>query len=126
MQNTKSNLSSLFSWLHDEGYISANPVSKGRIKLDEIENIHLTPEEEVQVRDVPKSLKEAAIVDFLLSTGVRVGELATMNISDVDFAKGTVTFRGEKGSCWIILTSGQIQIRRCLSQIGATTAFLSG
>lgn len=99
VQNTKSNLSSLFGWLHDEGYISANPVSRGRIKLDELENIHLTPEEEVQVRDVPKNLKEAAIVDFLLSTGVRVGELASMNISDVDFAKGTVTFRGEKGSC---------------------------
>lgn len=46
-----------------------------------------------------KNLKEAAIVDFLLSTGVRVGELASMNISDVDFAKGTVTFRGEKGNC---------------------------
>ena len=38
-------------------------------------------------------------MDFLLSTGVRVGELAAMNISDVDFAKGTVTFRGEKGNC---------------------------
>lgn len=53
----------------------------------------------MQVRDVPKNLKEAAIVDFLLSTGVRVGELAAMNISNVDFAKSTVTFRGEKGSC---------------------------
>ena len=73
VQNTKSNLSSLFGWLHDEGYISANPVSRGRIKLDELENIHLTPEEEVQVRDVPKNLKEATIVDFLLSTGVRAG-----------------------------------------------------
>lgn len=97
--NTKRNLSSLFSWLHSEGYITTNPVQKGGLRIDEIANIHLTADEEVAVRDVPKTLKEAAIVDFLLSTGVRVGELAAMDIKDVDFARSTVTFRGEKGNC---------------------------
>lgn len=97
--NTKRNLSSLFSWLHSEGYISVNPVQKGGMRVDEIENIHLTPEEEVMVRDVQKTVKEEAIIDFLLSTGVRVGEIAAMNVNDVDFVRGTVTFRGEKGNC---------------------------
>ncbi len=96
--NTKRNLSSFFTFLHSSGYIAINPVEEGGMYVDEIENIHLTPEEEVLVRDVPKTLKEAAIVDFLLSTGVRVGELAAMNINDVDFARGTVTFQGEKGN----------------------------
>ena len=98
LQNSKRNLSSFFGWLHAEGYISINPVSKGGMRIEEIENIHLTPEEEVKVRDVKKTIKEQAIIDFLLSTGVRVGELLAMDISDVDFSQGTVTFRGEKGS----------------------------
>lgn len=96
--NTKRNLSSLFTWLHQEGYIAINPVGKGGIKVDEIENIHLTPEEEVLVRDVPKTVKEAAVIDFLLSTGVRVGELREMNRTDIDWGNNTVTFQGEKGS----------------------------
>lgn len=98
LQNTKSNLSSFFGWLHREGYISSNPVPDGAIKVPELENIHLTPDEEVKVRDVPKTLKEAAVVDFLLSTGVRIGELEAMNIQDIDFGAGTCTFQGEKGS----------------------------
>lgn len=97
--NTKRNLSSFFGWLHEEGYISTNPVKKGGMRIDEVCQIRLTPEEEVRVRDVEKSVKEQAIVDFLFSTGVRVGELAAMNISDVDFARRSVTFRGEKGNC---------------------------
>lgn len=97
--NTKRNLSSLFSWMHSEGYISTNPVQKGGMRIEEIANVHLTAEEEVAVRDVHKAVKEEAIIDFLLSTGVRVGELESMDIKDVDFARSTVTFRGEKGEC---------------------------
>lgn len=96
--NTKRNLSSFFSWLHNEGYITQNPITKGGIRVDEIENIHLTLEEEVKVRDVQKSIRDQALIDFLFSTGVRVGELVSLNISDIDFSTSTVTFRGEKGN----------------------------
>ena len=48
------------------------------------------------VRDAEKNVVEEAIVNFLFSTGVRVGELIAMDISNVDFVTGTVTFRGEK------------------------------
>lgn len=95
--NTKRNLSSFFTFLHDEGYITMHPVKtiKGMKPLD-TENIHLTLEEEVAVRDVEKTIRDEALTDFLFSTGVRVGEAAAMNISDVNFTAGTVTFRGEK------------------------------
>ena len=95
--NIKHNLSAFFGFLHDEGFITKNPAKglKG-IKNIETENVHLTLDEEVAVRDVDKNIVEEAIVDFLFSTGVRVGELIAMDISNVDFATGTVTFRGEK------------------------------
>lgn len=95
--NAKRYLSSFFSWAHDEGYIQCNPVRsiKG-IKPVEVANKHLSPEEEVSVRDVQKCKRDMAIIDFLLSTGVRVGEIATMNRSNVNLIDGSVTFIGEK------------------------------
>ncbi len=96
LANIKSNLSSFFTFLHDEGYIPVNPIKTIRIHRVDVENIHLTVDEEVAVRDVKKSLRDEALVDFLFSTGIRVGELAAMDISNVDFAASTVTFRGEK------------------------------
>lgn len=98
LRNSKLNLSTFFGWLHAEGYITANPVPRGGMRVPEIENIHLTAEEEVLVRDACTTAKEAAMIDFLLSTGVRVGELEAMDISNIDFHRGTVTFQGEKGS----------------------------
>lgn len=96
LASIKTNLSSFFTFLHDEGYIPTNPIKPIKIKRVDVENIHLTVDEEVAVRDVRKSLRDEAMIDFLFSTGVRVGELAAMDISNVDFVAGTVTFRGEK------------------------------
>ncbi|MCI5872135.1 MAG: tyrosine-type recombinase/integrase [Clostridiales bacterium] len=95
--NAKRFLSSFFSWAHDEGYIRSNPVKtiKG-IKPVEVANKHLSLEEEVAVRDVEKSKRDTAIIDFMLSTGVRVGEIEAMNRSNVNLIDGSVTFIGEK------------------------------
>ena len=95
--NAKKFLSAFFSWASDEGYIDKNPVKpiKG-IRQHDVENKYLTIEEEVAVRDVQKSIRDRAIIDFMLSTGVRVGELEAMNRTNVNFADSSVTFVGEK------------------------------
>lgn len=95
--NAKRFLGAFFSWAHDEGYIQSNPVRsiKG-IKPVEVANKHLSLEEEVAVRDVQAGKRDRAIIDFLLSTGVRVGEMAAMNRSNVNLLDGSVTFIGEK------------------------------
>lgn len=95
--NAKRFIGSFFSWAHDEGYVSSNPVKtiKG-IKPVEVANKHLSLEEEVAVRDVQTSKRDRAIIDFLLSTGVRVGEIAAMNRSNINLMNGAVTFIGEK------------------------------
>lgn len=66
--NEKRNLSSFFTWLH----------------------------EEIAIRDTVCNLRDKALIAFLLSTGVRVGELAALDRSDVDLESNSVTFRGEK------------------------------
>lgn len=97
LNNEKRNLSSLFTWLHDEGMIEKNPVKpiKG-IRGEDVEMKYFSVEEEIAIRDVPCSLRDRAVIAFLFSTGVRVGELAQMDRINVDIIKGSVVFRGEK------------------------------
>lgn len=95
--NEKRNLSSFFTWLHDEGLIAQNPVKpiKG-IRGEDVEFKVFSVEEEVAIRDVQASPRDKAIIAFLLSAGVRVGEIAKMERNNVNLTDGTVTFRGEK------------------------------
>lgn len=97
LNNEKRNLSSLFTWLHDEGMIEKNPVKpiKG-IRGEDVELKYFSVEEEIAIRDTPCSLRDRAIIAFLFSTGVRVGELSQMDRINVDMMKGSVAFRGEK------------------------------
>ncbi len=39
------------------------------------------------LRDNCNNLRGSAMIDFLLSTGIRVGELDRLNISDIDFSE---------------------------------------
>ena len=99
--NNKRNLQSFYNWLTDDGYVTTNPVRCIKtMKEIQPENIHMTDEEEMMVRDYicreSVCLKHRAIISFLLSTGIRVGEIEAMNRSDVNFMDGSVTFRGEK------------------------------
>lgn len=95
--NERRNLSSLFGWLHDEGYIPKNPLKNIKLKGKDVEIIYFTVQEEIAIREVACSLRDKAMIAFLFSTGVRVGELATMDRSHVDMISGSVTFEGEKG-----------------------------
>ena len=95
--NEKRNLSSFFTWLHDEGYILQNPVKPIKsIKGEDVEILYFSIEEEIAIRDVQCNERDKALIAFLFSTGVRVGEVCEMNISNVNLLNGEVTFRGEK------------------------------
>ena len=95
--NEKRHLSSIFTWLHDEGLIEKNPVKPIKsLRGEDTEILYFSMEEEIAIRDVQGSLRDRALIAFLLSTGVRVGEAVSMNRVNVDMIQGSVTFRGEK------------------------------
>lgn len=96
VNNERRNLSSLFAWLHDEGYIEKNPTKGIKLREEDVELIYFTPQEEIAIRDTHCSIRDKAMIAFLFSTGVRVGELSAMNRADIDFNNNSVTFRGEK------------------------------
>ena len=92
----KRNLSSFFGWLHDEGYIDRNPIKGIKVRGEDVDMIYFTAQEEIAIRDTVCNLRDKAMIAFLFSTGVRVGELAALDRSDVDLDANSVTFRGEK------------------------------
>lgn len=74
----------------------------GTVKIElepgqDVEVIFFSVDEEIAIREVPCCLRDKAMIAFLFSTGVRVGELAAMDRSNVDLMNASVTFRGEKG-----------------------------
>ena len=95
--NERRNLSSFFGWLHDEGHIPRNPVKTIKVRGQDVEVIFFSVDEEIAIREVQCCVRDKAMIAFLFSTGVRVGELAAMDRSNVDMMNASVTFRGEKG-----------------------------
>lgn len=99
IDNIRRIFSSFFSWLEDEDYIVKSPVRrihkvKSTVCIKEIysdESLELMRDNCVTIRDL-------ALVDFLASTGMRVGELVLLNREDVDFQEREciVLGKGEK------------------------------
>ena len=50
LSNEKRNLSSFFSWLHDEGYIPKNPVKNIKLRGKDVEILYFSLDEEIAIR----------------------------------------------------------------------------
>ena len=99
IDNIRRIMSSFFSWLEDEDYIVKSPVRRiRRVKTATTAKEVLSDEDLEILRDNCPSLRDLAIVDMLASTGMRVGELVGLNISDVNLQERecVVTGKGNK------------------------------
>ena len=97
LQTHISVLRAFFSWLLMEERIKKNPMLKIRsLKLDK-KNARqaLSVEELERLRDACKGYREKALVEFLVSTGCRMSEVAQLNVADLDFNNRSVTVTGK-------------------------------
>lgn len=86
IDNIRRNLSSFFSWLEEEDYILKSPMRRiHKIKTKQQVKEIISDEMIEKMRDNCKTKRDLAIIDLLYSTGIRVGELVRLNISDIDF-----------------------------------------
>lgn len=85
IDNIRRIMSSFFSWLEDEDYIVKSPVRRiRRIKMAQVAKETLTDEELETLRDICENKRDLAVIDLLASTGMRIGELVRLDITDVD------------------------------------------
>lgn len=85
-------------WLFENEYITKNPFSKVHfVDRTEKPTSTLTVEEIVRMEDACKNNKlDLALIDFLVSTGLRVGEVRLLKRNDIDFNAGTVAVYAPK------------------------------
>lgn len=86
MDNIRRVFSSFFAWLEDEDYILKSPVRRiHRVKTAVVVKETLSDESIEKLRDNCTHVRELAIIELLISTGMRIGELVNLNIDDVNF-----------------------------------------
>ena len=86
VDNVRRNISSFFSWLEEEDYILKSPMRRiHKIKTKQQVKDIISDEAIERLRDHCKCSRDLAMIDLLYSTGIRVGELVNLNISDINF-----------------------------------------
>lgn len=99
LKSIRATLNSFFQWLTEEDYIAKNPVIRiAPIKFNYESRQPLTEIELERMRSSCQTLREKALVDFMFSTGCRLSELTSMEITDVDFSQNEVMIRHGKGN----------------------------
>lgn len=99
LENTRANLSAFFQWLHQEEHIGKNPCMNIKpIKYTDKVRLPFSSVEIDALRMACKNSKERAIIELLLSSGIRVSELTGLGIDDVSFSDMSIHVKKGKGS----------------------------
>lgn len=115
----RSTFASFFSWLHAEGLIERNPTSNlATIKQPKEQRKPFSAVEIEKLRDSVTNLRDAALLEFLLSTGCRVSEVCSVDREDLDLRtmKLTVTGKGSKQRTVYIDEVTAMRVQKYLKQ----------
>jgi integrase len=80
-----------FGWAYKKHYIETDIMNDvERIKPKQKKKERLSIEEIEACRESIKNIRERALFELMMSTGMRVGEIAALRIEHIDFAKRTI------------------------------------
>jgi len=97
-----SSLRSFYKYLCEEGVVETNPIKALRSpKQDRYHPRILTADEILSLFEsingkTPADLRDRAIIETLYSTGMRRGELAALNVKDIDFLSESCVVMGKR------------------------------
>ena len=97
-------LKSFFSWLEREGYVTANPMTRIPLPKAPTKVVStFTTEQISRLAEVCRSsdgsgYRNLSILLLMLDSGIRVSELTSIDLGDVDLAEGYVRITAAKGS----------------------------
>lgn len=99
IDNMRRVLSSFFAWLENEDYIVKSPVRRiHKVKSTKKVKETLTDEKLEKLRDTCSNVRDSAILELLISTDMRIGELTKLNISDMNFQERSCIVLGKGNS----------------------------
>ena len=85
VDNIRRVISTFFSWLENENYIMKSPTRRiHKIKVGKTVKDTYSDETIELIRQSSNTIRNLAIIDFLVSTGVRVGELVRLDVTDLN------------------------------------------
>ena len=99
LEGTRQVFSAYFNWLHREKLIDTNPTANlGAIKYPKKIKVTYSEIDIEKMKFCCKTLRDRAIICFLLSTGCRISEMIRLNREDVDLnnLECTVLGKGNK------------------------------
>jgi integrase/recombinase XerD len=92
-------LSSFFQYMMDAGRIDRNSMpGTSRLPRRPRNPIYLTEEEKDRMLKTAKTLEEKLILNFLIPTGMRMGELLGVRVRDLDLEGGRVQVKLKRGA----------------------------
>ena len=98
VRNQKCNISPFFTWLYNDGLIERNPCAPIKtIKVQDEQRKAFSSEEIDTIKSNCENVTERAIVETMLSSGLRVAELCNLKIEDVDFTNLIINVKNGKG-----------------------------
>lgn len=98
-ENTRANLSAFFQWMTSEEIIKKNPCLNIKpIKCKDEIRLPFSSVELDLLRGACRNNKERAIIEMLVTSGVRVNELSNMDVNDINCSDLSVHVRFGKGA----------------------------
>lgn len=103
-----STLSSFYRFCSSQGAISQNPlgaIERPRIKEQEL--VYLKHDQVLKLLDSIEDQRDRLIIRTIYATGVRVSELCSIRIEDIDFADHTIRVKGKGGKIRVVFSDDE-------------------
>lgn len=118
LNQRKNIIRSFFSWLYEEEYIEKDPSKRIRPERADSKPREAFGDEQIEkMRAACQTARERAIIDLLVSSGIRISECVGLDITNVDLEKREVVVfgKGEKWRTSYIDAAAVVSIRRYLA-----------
>ena len=96
VEGVREILCAYFGWLHKEGLLETNPCANlSPVKCAKVVRLPYSEVEIEKLKEACTTVRDRAIIEFLLSTGCRISEMCELNRDDIDYVNAECIVHGK-------------------------------